>query len=92
MTKMFEALKAAENFIAGFEGDEMQDGIDALLELVRGAIAVKQQPVTTTAKVYDALRDAGLIARRADGYFGSPNDADETLTDFNLVPGEQVIA
>lgn len=33
-----EALKAAERFIRGFEGDEMQEGIDSLLQTIRAAI------------------------------------------------------
>lgn len=32
------ALVAAERLIAGFEGDEMQDGIDALLAQIRAAL------------------------------------------------------
>jgi hypothetical protein len=33
------ALKSAESFMAGFEGDELQDGIDESLRLIRDAIA-----------------------------------------------------
>lgn len=32
------ALKAAERFVAGFEGDEMQEGVDELLAQMRAAI------------------------------------------------------
>lgn len=38
ITDQRDALKAAEAFIAGFEGDEMQEGVDALLKRVRDAI------------------------------------------------------
>jgi hypothetical protein len=37
--EMLVALRAAEGFMAGFEGDELQDGIDERLALVRAAIA-----------------------------------------------------
>jgi hypothetical protein len=33
-----KALIAAEQFISGFEGDEMQEGIDVLLRQIRAAI------------------------------------------------------
>lgn len=33
-----DALTAAESFISGFEGDDMQEGIDELLAKVRAAI------------------------------------------------------
>jgi len=35
---LLEALKLAESFMAGFEGDEMQDGIDERLATIRAAI------------------------------------------------------
>jgi hypothetical protein len=37
--ELVEALRLAEDFMAGFEGDEAQDGIDARLATVRAAIA-----------------------------------------------------
>lgn len=36
---LLAALEGAESFIAGFEDDELQEGIDELLESIRGAIA-----------------------------------------------------
>lgn len=36
---MLTALQQAESFIAGFEGDELQEGVDAMLEAIRAAIA-----------------------------------------------------
>jgi hypothetical protein len=33
------ALKIAEDFMSGFEGDELQDGIDDKLATIRAAIA-----------------------------------------------------
>ena len=36
---MLAALEIAERFISGFEGDDMQEGIDANLAAVRAAIA-----------------------------------------------------
>lgn len=37
--ELLEALRAAEDFMAGFEGDELQEGIDERLTTVRAAIA-----------------------------------------------------
>ena len=36
---ILEQLQKAEDFISGFEGDEMQEGIDDLLSGIRAAIA-----------------------------------------------------
>lgn len=36
---LLTALRSAESFMAGFEGDELQDGIDERLGTVRAAIA-----------------------------------------------------
>ncbi|MBB5040836.1 hypothetical protein [Shinella fusca] len=36
---VLSALKVAEEFMSGFEGDEMQDGIDGKLAIIRAAIA-----------------------------------------------------
>lgn len=36
---VLSALKMAENFMSGFEGDELQDGIDEKLAQIRAAIA-----------------------------------------------------
>lgn len=36
---LLAALRTAESFISGFEGDEMQDGVDEMLATIRGAIA-----------------------------------------------------
>ena len=37
---VLDALTKAESFISGFEGDELQEGIDALLADLRSAISV----------------------------------------------------
>jgi hypothetical protein len=37
--ELVEALTKAERFIAGFEGDELQEGIDALIAEIRAALA-----------------------------------------------------
>ncbi len=37
--ELVEALQAAENFIVGFEDDDMQEGIPELLAQIRAAIA-----------------------------------------------------
>jgi hypothetical protein len=36
---LLAALRLAEGFMSGFEGDETQEGIDALLGTIRAAIA-----------------------------------------------------
>lgn len=36
--QLIEALEQAESFIAGFEGDELQEGIDLLLAQIRAAL------------------------------------------------------
>jgi hypothetical protein len=36
---LLAALRLAEGFVSGFEGDETQEGIDALLGALRAAIA-----------------------------------------------------
>ena len=36
---LLAALRLAERFLSGFEGDETQEGIDALLGTIRAAIA-----------------------------------------------------
>jgi len=38
-TDLLAALRLAEGFVSGFEGDETQEGIDALLGTIRAAIA-----------------------------------------------------
>jgi hypothetical protein len=37
---VLEALREAESFIAGFEGEELQEGIDRFLLRIRGALAL----------------------------------------------------
>lgn len=37
---LLTALQLAEDFMAGFEGDELQDGIDQRLATIRSAIAL----------------------------------------------------
>lgn len=40
-TELVEALQESERFIAGFEGCELQEGIDALLAKIRAALAAQ---------------------------------------------------
>lgn len=40
-TEQVEALRESERFIAGFEGCELQEGIDALLAKIRAALAAQ---------------------------------------------------
>ncbi len=69
--QMRAALTIAERFMAGFEGDELQDGIDGMLATVRGALAlaggaaaVAQTPapafpkLSTISADYDDARQA----------------------------------
>lgn len=37
--EMLDALRIAEDFMSGFEGDELQDGIDVKLATIRSALA-----------------------------------------------------
>lgn len=38
--RLARALREAEAFISGFEGDEMQEGVDAILAQARGALSM----------------------------------------------------
>lgn len=52
------ALVLAESFIAGFEGDELQEGIDDLLATVRGAIEGTAVPKEAANPApFDAMRE-----------------------------------
>lgn len=51
---MVQALELAEGFIAGFEDDETQEGVDWLLATIRAAI-----PATPTAQPAGAIGEAG---------------------------------
>ncbi len=42
--RLLEALISAERFVSGFEGDELQRGIDSLLAQMRAAIALADPP------------------------------------------------
>ena len=52
---LLEALKLAESFMAGFEGDEMQDGIDERLATIRAAMAAAEPDQVT----HDATSNGG---------------------------------
>lgn len=79
MTKqLIDALAEAESFIAGFEGDETQEGVDAILENIRAAIkAASASPVEqfkallagglTQGEVLSALHDADPEVKNHDG-------------------------
>lgn len=54
------ALIVAERFMRGFEGDEMQDGIDNMLALVRGAI--EGVPAATVAPLLDYRQFGTVLA------------------------------
>ncbi len=43
---LLAALASAESFISGFEGDEIQEGVDELLAAVRAAIAKATKETT----------------------------------------------
>jgi AcrR family transcriptional regulator len=52
--RLARALREAEAFISGFEGDEMQDGVDAILAQSRGALSMAgMAPVVEPALVDD---------------------------------------
>lgn len=52
---LLAALKIAESFMAGFEGDEMQDGIDERLATIRAAMAAAEPDQVT----HDATSNGG---------------------------------
>ena len=71
---MLAALHLAESFMSGFEGDEMQEGIDGKLDTLRAAIAkatgsTAPAPVVTVAECMTVVR--AIVARR-DGVFDDP--------------------
>ena len=45
--KLLEALSTAEKFVRGFEGDEVQEGIDKMLSTIRDAMAEATTEVAT---------------------------------------------
>ncbi|MGX1587313.1 TetR/AcrR family transcriptional regulator [Brevundimonas diminuta] len=52
--RLAQALREAEAFISGFEDDEMQDGVDAILAQTRGALSmVGMVPVVEPALLDD---------------------------------------
>ncbi|MNW10014.1 hypothetical protein D3C71_2071450 [compost metagenome] len=52
--RLARALREAEAFISGFEDDEMQDGVDAILAQARGALSmVGMAPVVEPALLDD---------------------------------------
>lgn len=52
--RLARALREAEAFISGFEGDEMQEGVDAILAQARGALSmVGMAPVVEPALLDD---------------------------------------
>lgn len=61
--KLLAALEGAESFIAGFEGDETQEGIDDLLEETRAAIAEASVPDPAALRIA-AIASASVVADR----------------------------
>ncbi len=57
LTAADKAFEAAESFIAGFEGDECQEGIDALLSEVREARELLQRVYSSLA-LSDSIKGA----------------------------------
>lgn len=57
--KLAALLSRAESFIAGFEGDEMQDGVDELLQDIHDAIAAPEQSPPPPDPFELAARAAG---------------------------------
>lgn len=54
--ELLVATKAAERFIAGFEGDELQEGIDELLSGLRAAIAEATGEKSDEARYVEGLQ------------------------------------
>lgn len=55
--RLARALREAEAFISGFEDDEMQDGVDAILAQTRGALSLAAMAPAVEPGLPD---DAGL--------------------------------
>lgn len=89
-----DALESAESFIAGFEDDDTQKGIDDLLETLRGAI-VREQARPVLLDSLKGLR-AAATGFRDDAYRREPHlrigsEATNMLSAF-LLDAERSIA
>lgn len=89
-----DALESAESFIAGFDDDDLQEGIDDLLESLRSAI-VREQARPVLLDSLKGLRFAA-IGFRDDAYRREPHlrigsEATNMLSAF-LLDAERRIA
>jgi hypothetical protein len=75
---LLAALVIAERFMAGFEGDELQEGIDGMITTVRAAIAL----ATNGTPLPAASEHPALVAlRQMRGAYGPLHDLVADLTD-----------
>lgn len=56
MSKTLDALVEAERFISGFEDDELQDGIDEKLTMIRDAIKAEYKALGLHFRLFQASR------------------------------------
>lgn len=74
---LLAALEIAEDFISGFEGDELQEGIDALLAQIRAAIdVVLTEPHIETWTKKDQTTGFKLVAKVAELEFAGGGSGD----------------
>jgi hypothetical protein len=80
--RMQSALVAAESFISGFEDDEMQEGIDELLAMLRAEMPLSALPPGTRILSIHGECDDGDAGPRSTG----PN-AIGTILEGGLIDG-----
>lgn len=80
-----EALRRAESFIVGFEGDETQDGITDLLAAIRGAIAGAPRDELQAIRVAVKAYDDKMCDTANDGMNALPPDGDDYNEIFAII-------
>jgi hypothetical protein len=78
-------LRRAESFIAGFEDDETQDGIPALLASIRGALAGAPRDELAAIRAAAKAHDDKMCDRANDGKDAWPPDGDDYNELFSIV-------
>ncbi|WPE19917.1 hypothetical protein [Shinella zoogloeoides] len=87
---MRSALRRAERFISGFEGDETQKGIDVMLTSIRSAIAgTPAKPISDAAP--DLLKWLKAITtrlRESDGHLSETEETEIALAESVIAKAE----
>lgn len=95
--EMLVVLRSAESFISGFEGDEMQEGVDEMLAGIRGAIAKAEGRDTVTITKPQAMGKSeamlDLLHRNLDAWEDEEESAqeehEELITDLREFLGRE---